>query len=302
MHKFLFSLLLLLVMTTSHAEPQTVSVVWPFSLAGAQPNMVRQMIDNANKQQNKYQFVFNNVPGAGGTVAANTVNNTKELKVLITSTSFYIRPAMYQASHNPQDFDLLGTVCSKQPFAVFSKKYSRVSDLRDGKASIGIINGTISQLVSTSLQYNNGIVLNDIGYRGTPEAMTDMLSGQLDASVDFFGPMTMARFAEQDKVHVLGITGERNIPGFATFKSQNIKGLESIEFSMYVLVKNATDTATKQELSDIIANSINEPVRKMCVDEYGIIERAAYNSLAGTHQSLIDHWAKFVPTVGIKKQ
>jgi tripartite-type tricarboxylate transporter receptor subunit TctC len=301
MHKFLFTLLLL-VMSTAHAQPQTVSVVWPFSLAGAQPNMVRQMIDNANRQQNRYQFVFNNVPGAGGTVAANTVNNAKELKVLITSTSFYIRPAMYQVSHNPQDFDLLGTVCSKQPFAVFSKKYSRVSDLRDGKASIGIINGTISQLVSTSLQHNNGIVLNDIGYRGTPEAMTDMLGGQVDASVDFFGPMTMARFTEQDKVHVLGITGERNIPGFATFKSQNIKGLESIEFSMYVLVKNATDPATKQELSDIITNSINEPVQKMCVDEYGIIERADYNSLAGKHQSLINHWTKFVPTVGIKKQ
>ena len=53
MHKFLFTLLLL-VMSTAHAQSQTVSVVWPFSLAGAQPNMVRQMIDNANKQQNKY--------------------------------------------------------------------------------------------------------------------------------------------------------------------------------------------------------------------------------------------------------
>ena len=301
MHKFLFTLLLL-VMSTAHAQSQTVSVVWPFSLAGAQPNMVRQMINNANRQQNKYQFVFNNVPGAGGTVAANTVNNAKELKVLITSTSFYIRPAMYQVSHNPQDFDLLGTVCSKQPFAVFSKKYSRVSDLQNRNASIGIINGTISQLVSTSLQFNNGVVLNDIGYKGTPEAMSDMLAGHVDASVDFFGPMTLARFSEQDKVHVLGITGDRNIPGFATFKSQNIKGLESIEFSMYVLVKNATDPATKQELSDIIANSINEPVQKMCVDEYGIIERADYNSLAGKHQSLINHWTKFVPTVGIKKQ
>ena len=71
---------------------------------------------------------------------------------------------------------------------------------------------------------------------------------------------------------------------------------------MYVLVKNATDPATKQELSDLITNNIDESVRKMCVDEYGIIERAAYNSLAGKHQSLIDHWAKFVPTVGIKKQ
>jgi hypothetical protein len=71
---------------------------------------------------------------------------------------------------------------------------------------------------------------------------------------------------------------------------------------MYVLVKNATDPATKQELSDLITNSIDEPVRKMCMDEYGIVERAAYNSLTGTHQSLIDHWAKFVPTVGIKKQ
>lgn len=301
MGKFLFTFLLSF-MVVAHAEPQTVSVVWPFSLAGAQPNMVRQILDNANRQQNKYQFVFNNVPGAGGSVAANAVNSTNQLKVLITSTSFYIRPAMYQVSHNPKDFDLLGTVCSKQPFAVFSKKHSRVSDLRGNNASIGIINGTISQLVSTSLQYNNGIVLNDIGYKGTPEAMTDMLAGHLDASVDFFGPMTLSRFTEQDKVHVLGITGERSIPGFATFKSQNIKGLESIVFSMYVLVKNTTDKTTKQELSAIFANNIDESVQKMCMDEYGIIERAAYNSLAGTHQSLIDHWAAFVPTVGVKKQ
>ena len=301
MGKFLFSFLLSF-MVVAHAEPQTVSVVWPFSLAGAQPNMVRQILDNANRQQNKYQFVFNNVPGAGGSVAANAVNSTNELKVLITSTSFYIRPAMYQVSHNPKDFDLLGTVCSKQPFAVFSKKHRRVSDLRGNNASIGIINGTISQLVSTSLQYNNGIVLNDIGYKGTPEAMTDMLAGHLDASVDFFGPMTLSRFTEQDQVHVLGITGERSIPGFATFKSQNIKGLESIVFSMYVLVKHTTDKTTKQELSAIFANNIDESVQKMCMDEYGIIERAAYNSLAGTHQSLIDHWAKFVPTVGVKKQ
>lgn len=302
MKKYLLNLLLLASALSAQANTQSVQIVWPFSLAGAQPTMIRQMIDNANRLQNQYQFVFVNNPGAGGTVAANTVTSAKDIRVLITSTSFYIRPAMYAESHDPKTFDLIGTVCTKQPFAVYSKKYKNIQELSKANASIGVINGTISQLVSTSLQLNNSIKLNDIGYKGTPEAMTDMLGGHIDASVDFLGPMTLSRFSDKDQVSVIGVTGERNISGYATFKSQQIKGLEHIEFSMYVLVKNSLDPLIKRDISEVLHNSIDDSVKKMCTDEYGLVERISWSNMPGYHANQIDRWSKFVKTLNIEKQ
>ena len=87
MRKFLSVVLLCLASVTAGAE-QTVSVVWPFSPYGASATIVRQLIENANAQQNKYHFIFENKPGAGGYIAASTVTNSRELAVLVSTTSF----------------------------------------------------------------------------------------------------------------------------------------------------------------------------------------------------------------------
>lgn len=300
MRKFLFSLLAVLAWSAS-AET-VVPVVWPFSLAGAQSNMIRQIIDNANATQTKYKFVYDNKPGAGGSVAVNSVIGAKELKVLVSTTSFYIRPVLYQNSYNPQDFSLLARMCAKQPFAVFSKKYKTVGDMVGKNASIGAIPGTMSQLVSLSMQKHNNLAMIDIGYKGTPEAIGDVLGGHLDAGVDFFGPLTMARFSERDNMHVLGITGDRNIAGLATFKSQNIKGLDALEMSTLMFVKNTTDDAVKKELANIFNAAMNDQVKKTCVDDYGMFENIPYEAAEIEHTRSINHWSQFVPSLGIKAQ
>jgi tripartite-type tricarboxylate transporter receptor subunit TctC len=299
MRKILSIILLSLVAVMAKAE-QTVNVVWPFSPYGASSTIVRQMIENANSQQNKYRFIFDNRTGAGGYIAALAVTNSRDLAVLVSTTSFYVRPNLFKESHDPQTFSLLGEVCGKQPLAIYSKKYTRAADLIGKEVSVGINNGSITQLVPRTVQANAKTSFLEIPYRGTPEATTDMLGGYLDASVDFLGPMTLARFSEQDRVHVLGITGEKDFPGFTTFKSQNVKGLEQIVHTHYIFVKRNVSEDVKKELAGIFAAGIGDNVRKTCVADFGVIEKLPYAATEKTHQANIARWEQF--TKGMERQ
>ena len=54
MKKILATLLAVLSLGVS-AQTRTIPVVWPFAIGSPQANMVRSIIDSANKEQNKYQ-------------------------------------------------------------------------------------------------------------------------------------------------------------------------------------------------------------------------------------------------------
>ena len=64
-------------------QPQTVQFVWPWaSGAGGVATMMRHLVNAANQQQDKYQFVFTQKLGAGGTIAANHVLSSNSLAVI----------------------------------------------------------------------------------------------------------------------------------------------------------------------------------------------------------------------------
>lgn len=296
MRKILFALLAVLAVSAS-AET-VVKIVWPFSPAGADSAMIRQLIDNANTAQTKYKFVYDNKPGAGGSIAVNSVINDRALTVLAISSSFYVRPNLYKESHDVTQLSLIGEFCSKQPLAVYSKKYSQINDFAGKDVTLGLVSGSITQLVSKTLQRNNDLKILDIAYKGTPEASTDMLGGHLDASVDFLGPLTLQRMTPD--VKVVGITGEKNHPGFNTFKSQNIKGLEPVTMADYFFVNNLVDDAVKSELSAILNTANQDNVKKICIENFGVSEKFSYSSAEKTHQSNIARWEML--TKGMDRQ
>jgi len=296
MRKILFALLAVLAVSAS-AETM-VKIVWPFSPAGADSAMLRQIIDNANTAQTKYKFVYDNKPGAGGSIAVNSVISDRAVTVLAISSSFYVRPNLFKESHDVNQLSMIGEFCSKMPLAVFSKKYSRVTDVSNRDLSLGLVSGSITQLVSKGIQNNSNVKINEIAYKGTPEASGDMLGGHLDASVDFLGPMTLGRMTPD--VKIIGITGDRNITGFVTFKSQNVQGLESITSTDYFFVPSTVDDAVKQELSSILATANQDNVKKICSDNYGVTEKFSYDSAKKLHQDNIVRWATI--TKGIERQ
>jgi tripartite-type tricarboxylate transporter receptor subunit TctC len=291
MKKLIASLALALVSSLSQAQT-VINVVWPFSISSADANMVRGLIDQANTQQNRYKFVFLSKQGAGGTIAASWVLENADNHVLISSSSFYVRPMLYKESHDASQFAMIGTVCNGKPLAVFSRKYATLKEVGNREITMGINNGSITQLVSRGISAGSSIKVAEISYKGTPEATTDVLGGHLDSSVDYVGPVTFARFPSNTKVHVLGITGTVSHPGMPTFKSQGIDGLEILTNNYNIFVSKALPATQQQELNTIFNNAFNDVVRENCENDFGKVVKSNLAQASRLHQDNIAAWRR----------
>jgi tripartite-type tricarboxylate transporter receptor subunit TctC len=297
--KKIFTILLMMCIASSAFAQKTVSIIWPFSPASSQSNMVRAVIESANAQQNKYQFVFQNRPGAGGAIAANAVKESKELAILATTSSFYIRPLLYKDSHSIDDFDLVTPFCNAQPLAIFSKKINKLSDAQHRDITIGVNPGSITSLITRSLKRENPeFSIVEVPYKGTPEATTDMLGGHIDGGVDWMGPSVTARFTND--VKVVGMTGTRSVNGHQTFQSQKIKGLENITVGHYFFVNKTIDNTTRQELHKILSDALTEKSKSICEIDFGQLVKTPYNQLDSVNQTIKTNWEKL--TAGIAKE
>jgi len=291
MKKILTSLAMTVVSLVAQAQP-VINVVWPFSISSADANMVRALIDQTNQPPAKYKFVFLSKPGAGGTIAASHVLDHPDNHVLISSSSFYVRPMLYKESHDATQFNMISTMCVGKPLAIFSKKYASLKEIGNKEISIGINNGSIVQLVSRGVKSGSNLKIVEVPYKGTPEATTDVLGGHLDASVDFVGPVTFARFPTNTKVNVLGITGNVSHAGMPTFKSQGIEGLDMLVNNYNIFVSKTLPVAQQQELNTIFNNAFSEVVRENCENDFGQLVKSSYAQAGKLHQDNIVAWRR----------
>lgn len=276
--------------SAAHAT-QIVQVVWPFSLASSHAPSIRGLLDTANNQQSEYQFVLANRPGAGGSVAALSVQNSKTLEILVGTSSFYIRPMLYKESHSYDNFSLITEICSDQPLAIFSRKYKKVSDVPvDKPMSVGIIPGSITNLVSNALVANNrSVKLNEIHYKGTIDATMDMLAGHIESSVDFIGPNATEKFT--GTVYALGITGTHDRLGMKTFSSQGIKGLDHVTHSVYAFVRSDVPADVKKRLAEILIKAgSNSQTKFYCEQDGGFVPTVSYARMDQAHATNISRW------------
>ena len=51
-------------------DGKSMSVIWPYSVSDPPANYTRFAIDEMNKAQSQYNFIFENKPGAGSAIAA----------------------------------------------------------------------------------------------------------------------------------------------------------------------------------------------------------------------------------------
>lgn len=297
--KKMFTILAMMFFASSAFAQKVVPVIWPFSPASSQANMIRATLDTANSQQNKYQFIFQNKPGAGGVVAARTAKESRDLAVLATTSSFYIRPLLYKDGHNVDDFTMVAPLCNAQPLAIYSKKLNSLSDIHNRDLSIGVVPGSITTLLLRAMKRENPEMrLLEVPYKGTPEASNDMLGGHIDGAVDFIGTTVTSKFGND--VKVLGMTGTRSINGYSSFQSLKVKGLEKMTVDYFFFVNKSVDSTTRQELYKILTDALTEKTKSICEDDFGHIVKTPYNQLDAVHQSNKILWEK--QTAGIPKE
>ena len=259
MKKLLLSVGAFVLAASAYAQT-SVPIVWPFAPGSNQANFARAIIEEANKQQNKYVFYFENKVGAGGAIAANYVTNYNGVALLHSSSTFFVRPVYYpNESHKVSDFVPVAIQCTGQPFVIVGAKYRNIAELRgQNKLSTGVILGSLTEALARALKVNlpQNIDVAFVGYQNSLQPTQDLLGGTLDLNVAL--PMDVMQWIENGKAHVIGISGTKDFANMRSFSSQGIRGFEDLVANYHLLASAKTDPAVVQELHVILRKAIKD--------------------------------------------
>lgn len=210
------------VMANLAIAKETVTIVYSWTAADGPANYSRSIIDEANRIQKKYVFIFDTKPGAGGSIAANYVKNNPNT-ILATASAFFVRPNFFpNESYDLATFKEIYLQCVA-PMAITSMKYQSWADVpKDRPLTIGVSGlGTTTHLFASQIQtrYPN---LTVIPFKSTSESLLSLASGNTDLHVAFLGEVdTWSGSTDKNKkLNVLGISGHNQVRGFPTLVSQ----------------------------------------------------------------------------------
>ena len=200
-----------------------VTLIVPQAAGGANDTIARVIAQKLTEQTGQ-SFVVDNRPGAGGnvgTVAAAKARPDGYTLMLTADSSMVINPSLYKsAGFDPQkDFEPVSPVATAGYVLVANTNFpaKNVSDLialakqQPGKINIGSAgNGTLNHLIGEMLSKQTGVDLVHIPYKGAAAAVTDLIAGQVQVSVQSL-PSSIAHI-RSGKIKVLGVVNPKRVP------------------------------------------------------------------------------------------
>ena len=187
--------------------------------------------------------VVENKPGAAGTIAADQVAKSKPdgyTLLMGHSNSNSIAPALDPKLPYDiiKDFTPIVLVAST-PFTLSVHPSVQATDVKSfiawakthplRFASSG--NGSGQHLAAEQFMLSTGVKMTHIPYKGSGQAITDLLSGQVE--LNFESPPNVLQHYKAGKLKILGITSARRsdlIPEVPTIAEQGLPGYEIIQW------------------------------------------------------------------------
>ena len=301
--KKMLSALLLTILAGTVSAKEVITIYYAWGPGDSVANYHRTMANEANQLQDKYTFVFDTKPGAGGAIASNHVLNTPN-SILAHSTAFFVRPAVYP--NESYDLSLFKEeyVHCMAPMAVTTAKYKNWKEVpKDAKLSVGISGlGVTTHLAALQLQqkYPNMTI---VPFKSTNDSMLSMVSGQTDFHIGFISEAEQWSNNKDNigkRVIVLGITGNKIINGYPTLVSEGFPQVfAQMNVGHHLVVPAKTDPARAKEFYDIFAQAAKkDAVRKAYAVDYCEPQSVAYDDLSKFYKFHTEYWRKL--SSGIK--
>ena len=217
--------------------------------------------------------MFDVKPGAGGTIAAQYIDQNPADTILLGSAAFFVRPHTFpNESHNLDNFQQLKVLCTA-PMAIASVKYATWDQIpRDKPLTIGVSGyGTTSHLDSLQIkkQYPQ---LEPVPYKSTTDTLNALQGGFLDFAVGFlseFKPWQGRNATNAAAITVLGITGKHSVAGAPTLASQGFKSLDQMSNPQQLIISKKISAEKREEWFNILnrAAQSTEVLNAYAVDD-----------------------------------
>jgi tripartite-type tricarboxylate transporter receptor subunit TctC len=251
-----------------------VQVIVPFTAGSATDIMARTVTQRLSEQLGQ-PFVVENRAGAGGTigVAAVAKADPDGHTILVHSSSYTITPTTYPNTSYDTVRDLVGiTPLALLPQALVispNKGIKTVQELvRAAKAKPGTMNyasagvGTATQLSAERFRLGAGIEAVHVPFRGTPEALTEIITGRVDyyfCPVDAVLPMITEK-----KVLALAMGSSKRSAALPDVQTTLEAGIPNSDYNFWVgmFVPSKTPREIVNRLHQEIAKALdNKDVR-----------------------------------------
>jgi len=295
--KKIISMLLLLACMSSAWAKETITVVYAFTVSDTMANYSRTLIEEANKAQDKYVFVLEAKPGAGGSIASRHVANTPNT-ILATSGAFFVRPNFFpNESHKLEDFREL-LVQSSAPMSASSVKYKSWKEIpADAPINIGVSGlGVVSHLsaVQIKTKFPNATI---VPFKSTTDALLSMLGGNLDIAIGFMGEQEKwsdQKTPDGKSVTILGITGPKSVNGRPTYVSAGFPQVfTKMNNPNHLVVPKTMPEAQFKELREILYKASKaKTVTQSYEVDFGSAADVSTAKLDAWYAEQAEHWAK----------
>jgi tripartite-type tricarboxylate transporter receptor subunit TctC len=292
---------------------RAVRIVIPFTPGGGSDTTAR-ILGQKMGENTGQTFIAENRPGAGGNIAFELVSKADPdgYTLLYSPVGIAINPTLFsKVNYRIEDFVAI-TEIGEAPLLVVVNNALPVRSLNDfiklARSHPGAVRfassgtGSSSHLASEVLGMMAGLKMIHVPYKGGPQAMHDVIGGQLEM-VTLPMPETL-RQVRAGRVRAVGQTGIRrspNAPDIPTLDEAGLKGYSVMTW--YVVFAPAkTPDAVVQRVHAEFDKALKVPDVRDRLGAAGITEIVAAPPEAAAQfvRSEYQRWGKVIRELGIK--
>ena len=257
--------------------------------------------------------VADNRPGAGGSIASETVARAAPdgYTLLVNSSGVTITPSIMKLSYDPAKDLLPVTLAVISPGVLVVHPSIPVKNVKEliafAKARPGELfysssgQGSAQHLTMELFTQMTGLKMTHVPYKGTAPSITDVVAGRIAvtvASVISTRPMFTT-----GKLRALATVGSKRTPALPEYPTVAESGVPGFGVDQWyaLFLPGGTDKAIAVKLQEAVARILTEPdTRKMLLAQGLDVVGSTQDEFQRMYTAEIAKWAKVVKTIGLQ--
>lgn len=313
----ILALLLMLVSTASIAQNypnKPIRLIVPFPVGGG-TDIFARTVGQALTDTFKWTIVADNKPGAGGNLGIDAVAKSAADGYTIglgQTSNLAINPTLYEKlPYNPlkdltpvvllASAPLVIVVPNNSPYKNFAD-ILKVAKQKPEQITYGSPgNGTVAHLAMELLQKTAGVKFQHIPYKGSAQALTDLMGGQIQIYASSI-PTALSQIKDGRlrAVAVTSLTRSNSLPDVPTVAESGLKGFEANTWFGFVAPAGTPNTIINDLNKNINAVLKQPAVRAKLMSDGGEVLGGTSEQFANLLAKDIVRWGKVVKDSGIK--
>jgi tripartite-type tricarboxylate transporter receptor subunit TctC len=293
---------------------RVVTVIVPFAAGGPTDAIARMTAEGLGRALGQ-QFIVENVPGAGGTLASTRLSRAEPdgYTLMVHHIGISTAPALYRKL--PFDtktaFAPIGLI-SDAPMTVIARPDFPANTLQElimaikadpakvTYAHAGL--GAASHLCGTLFQSALGLQMTTVPYKGNAPILTDLMGKQIDMTCDQTTNTTEP--IKEGKVKGYAVTSLKRVAQLPDLPTADEAGMKGFEMSTWhgIYAPKGTPDAIVRKLAAALQTTLADPV---LIDRFAKITTTAASKEDATPEALqrkliseIDRWDPVIKAAG----